>query len=355
MRRFEQGFQGGVLPELIGTSAVMRRVSEDIKRLSQADCTTLIYGETGTGKELVAAYLHIRSCRARKPFVCVNCAGLPDALIESELFGHVRGAFTTAVSDRIGRFEAASGGTLFLDEIGDMSLAAQSRLLRVLETGCIERVGSHKAIEVDVRILAATNKDLGEEMRAGRFRNDLFYRLHVVALHLPALRERIEDIPLLAEYFIERCHRHRHSMHAFTVEGLAREVLDALAVYPWPGNVREFRNVIEYAYVRARGSTIGLRELPPEIVSIGRASPGYDRRRGDRRQLSNCADPHTGLHPVDAPQGPLDSMTLRRALERYHWRVGLTATALGMHRTTLWRQMQRLGLTDTPLAQLDPD
>jgi transcriptional regulator with GAF, ATPase, and Fis domain len=268
------------------------------------------------------------SDRARKPFVCVNCAGLPDGLIESELFGHVRGAFTTAVSDRIGRFEAASGGTLFLDEIGDMSLAAQPRLLRVIEAGCIERVGSHKAIEVDVRIIAATNKDLGKEMRAGRFRNDLFYRVHVAALHVPALRERIEDIPLLAEYFIERCNRQRHRMHSFTVEGLAGEAIDGLAIYPWPGNIRELRNVIQYAYVRARGSTIGLSEFPPEFVLAPCTRRGYDRRRGERRRPSNGADLPTGPDPVYATLVPLDSMTLRRTLDRYRWHVGLTATAL---------------------------
>jgi transcriptional regulator with GAF, ATPase, and Fis domain len=345
----ERGVEGdNALPEMIGRSASMRRVREDIERLSRTDYTALVYGETGTGKELAATYLHRIGHRAGKPFVCVNCAGLPEGLIESELFGHVRGAFTTALCDRIGRFEAASGGTLFLDEIGDMSLAAQSRLLRVLETGCIERVGSHKPIEVDVRIIAATNKDLGKEVGAERFRSDLYYRLHVATLRLPPLRERIEDLPLLGEYFLERCNRQRHRLHAFTVDGFEPEALDAFAVYLWPGNIRELRNVIQYAYVRATSSVIGTRELPPELASA-RATPAWERRRGERRQPPNGAslpaapdDP-----PPDASQGALDSLILRRTLDQYRWRVGVTATALGMHRTTLWRQMKSLGLTDT--------
>ena len=199
----EQALRLSDLPLPLGRSEAMRRVHDQIRRLASTDTTTLIYGETGTGKELVATALHRLSRRGSGPYLCLNCGGLPDGLVESELFGHVKGAFTGAFQERTGRFEAAHGGTLFLDEIGDISPAVQIRFLRVLETKCVEPVGSHRARKVDVRILAATNKPLCDEVGAGRFRSDLYYRLNVAMIELPPLRERREDIPLLARYFLD--------------------------------------------------------------------------------------------------------------------------------------------------------
>ncbi len=192
---------------VIGSSLIMQLVQERLQRLARSDVTTLVCGETGTGKEVIAQALHRLSARSSGPWVCVNCAGIPDGLAESELFGHVKGAFTGAIQDRPGRFEAVHGGTLFLDEIGDISPAMQIRLLRAVETKRIERVGSHRTREVDVRIIAATNKSLGEEVRAGRFRADLYYRLNIASIELPPLRSRREDIPLLIQHFIEQGNR----------------------------------------------------------------------------------------------------------------------------------------------------
>lgn len=333
---------------LIGASAVMRHVHESINRLARTDITTLIYGETGTGKELVAASIHALSARSSGPLVCVNCAGLSDSLIESELFGHMRGAFTGAVHDRVGRFEAASGGTLFLDEIGDMSLWAQARLLRVIETKSIERVGSHKAIKLDIRIIAATNRNLHEDMQAGRFRADLFYRLHVGTLHLPSLRERREDIPLLAQYFLDRYHR----SHSRTIPRIATEALDAMMRYAWPGNVRELSNAVEYASVHASGSTISLDDLPPSVSSAFSSAFDCDRRQGERGRFIPVPVVPDPL--LNTPPKGFDTQTLRRILDQQRWHIGNAAGALGVHRTTLWRHTQRLGLHAPRLAHPKP-
>ncbi len=309
---------------MVGCSHAIRRVQERIEFLAQTELTTLILGETGTGKELVAEKLHQLSGRCSGPWVCVNCAALSDGLVESELFGHVKGAFTGAIQERIGHFESAQGGTLFLDEIGDTSPAVQVRLLRAVDTKRIERVGSHETREVDVRIVAATNKPLDEEVRAGRFRTDLYYRLNVAVIELPPLRERREDIPVLVQHFIEQCKEPLPGR----IAAIEEDAMGVLMQHPWPGNVRELRNVVECACVNAQGEPVHRKDLPP-YLSASTAAP-----------LFVDALSHKPPRPY-----PFDAAALRRALEDNRWRIGHTAASLGVHRTTLWRLMQRLHVT----------
>lgn len=312
---------------IAGRSHAMRRIQERIGFLAPTELTTLILGETGTGKELVAQKLHELSARSSRPWVCVNCAGIPDGLVESELFGHVKGAFTGAIQDRLGRFEAAQGGTLFLDEIGDVSPVVQARLLPAVETKRIERVGSNKTREVDVRIIAATNKSLDQEVRAGRFRIDLYYRLNVASIELPPLRSRCEDIPVLVQHFIEQCNR----LLPQPIAAIEEDAMGVLMRHPWPGNVRELRNVIECACVNARGELIHRSDLSAYLSASPTAPVLVDPGRGKPQSPS----------PFDAP-------FLRRVLEDNRWQIGRTAASLGVHRTTLWRLMQRLGVLSAP-------
>lgn len=246
---------------IIGNSGPMRQVYEQIAQIACTNATVLISGETGTGKELVAHSLHINSPRANKPFIKVNCGALVESLVEAELFGYERGAFTGANELRRGRFEVADGGTIFLDEIGELSLAMQSKLLRVLQAREFERVGGTQTIRTDVRVIAATNRDLEQEVTAGRFRSDLYYRLNVFSITVPSLRERRVDIPALAEHFLKQCLReHRGAARQFS-----QHALDLLMGYDWPGNVRELANTIERAVVVAEGDTIQHYHLPPAI------------------------------------------------------------------------------------------
>jgi transcriptional regulator with GAF, ATPase, and Fis domain len=286
----------------------------------------------------VAKALHRLSRRGSGPYICTNCGGLPDGLVESELFGHVKGAFTGAFQERTGRFEAAHGGSLFLDEIGDTSPATQIRLLRILETKCVEPVGSHRVRKVDVRILAATNKPLGDEVSAGRFRSDLYYRLNVAMIELPPLRERCEDIPLLARYFLDEFGRRSRR----GAREIGAEAMEVLMYHGWPGNVRELRNAIEYASVQAQTDVLRASDLPRFLNGYGTGRPFPERRRGDRRRRMP-EDPQGNL--VTAVRcAQLDGPTLERLLDASRWHVGYTAAYLGVHRTTLWRHMQRLGL-----------
>jgi DNA-binding NtrC family response regulator len=248
---------------IVGNSAAWKRTLEMVYQAAPSSATVLLQGESGTGKELIAKAIHQASLRAREPFVAFNCAAFPDTLIESELFGYERGAFTGAVGRRQGRFEMAHGGTLFLDEVGEMNPASQVKLLRVLQEGEFERLGSSQSISVDVRVVAATNKDLREEVRAGRFREDLFYRLNVITISLPPLRERSEDIPLLVEHFLQ-VYCAKNDRRLLTV---SREAMERLCRYPWPGNVRELENTIERAVVMTRENEIGLADLPAPIHS----------------------------------------------------------------------------------------
>ncbi|PYR41314.1 MAG: hypothetical protein DMF93_08670 [Acidobacteria bacterium] len=265
--------------QLIGTSAPMADLRQEIDRVARTDAKVLITGESGTGKEVVARQVYALGNRFGRPFVAVNCAGLPETLLESELFGHVRGSFTGAYRDKPGKLEVADEGTIFLDEIGEMTLRMQGLLLRFLETGEIQKVGADRTgSRVDVRTVAATNRDLRQMIAQGQFREDLFYRLNVIHLMVPALRERREDIPALAEHFMGRLSGRAEAGGARTI---ARDAIDLLSNYHWPGNVRELQNVIERMVVRARGEVIGAEEVPHEVRAAQKTGvpPQRERRR----------------------------------------------------------------------------
>jgi transcriptional regulator with PAS, ATPase and Fis domain len=291
-------------PTLIALLATMRRVAA-------SDVSVLVRGESGTGKELFARAIHAESARASGPFVAVNCAALTPGLLESELFGHVRGAFTGAVSDRRGLFEEAHGGTLFLDEVGELPLEVQAKLLRVLEAGEVTRVGSARPTPVDVRIVAATHRSLRAMVRAGTFREDLMYRLRVVPLFLPALRERITDVPVLIEHFLARRGGQRRKV--------APDAMRALLEHRWPGNVRELRNVVDYALAVSAGPTVTRADLPPEL-----------------------RDPSSDTVPAGPGAG--EAARIRAALAACGGHVGKAAEMLGMSRPTFWRKRRKHGL-----------
>jgi len=247
--------------DLVGSSIKMKEVFELVESVSYSTATVLIQGESGTGKELVARATHYRSPRRDRPFVAVNCSALTESLLESELFGHMKGSFTGATADKKGLFETASGGTIFLDEIGEIPLSMQVKLLRVLQEGEVKRVGANDTRMVDIRVIAATNKDLQTLMKEGTFREDLYYRLNVITVVLPPLRERADDVPALAYHFLTRYNEKLGKK----VTGLEADVLEVLQIYSWPGNVRELENVIERAMVLARGETLHMRDLPPHL------------------------------------------------------------------------------------------
>jgi DNA-binding NtrC family response regulator len=312
---------------LVGSAPAMRRVFETIRKVAETDLSVLIRGESGTGKELVAKALHNTSGRKRKPFVAVNCAAINRELVESELFGHEKGAFTGADSRRIGRFEAADGGTLFLDEIGDMATETQAKVLRALEERRVERVGSTQSVPVDVRVVSATHRDLEQDVVSGRFREDLYYRLKVVAIELPPLRRRSEDIPALAERFLrqlaERLERPRMR--------LAPEALARLTTHAWPGNVRELRNVLEQAAVLAAGERIEESDL-----QLGVSQTEHDGRPGATDQPF-----------ADAKRRVVEDFErdyLLRALRENDGNVSRTAQAIGMVRQSLQQKIRELEL-----------
>jgi len=308
---------------MVGRAASMQRIFRMVDLLRDNDATVLITGESGTGKELVARALHARSHRRDGPFVAVNCAALPADLLESELFGHVRGAFTGAVRDRPGRFELAQRGTLFLDEIGDLPLPLQAKLLRVLQEYTFERVGDSKSRSVDVRVVAATNADLEQAVREKRFRDDLYYRLRVVPIEVPPLRERREDLEPLIHHLLDRIGARRGRAIRLS-PGAMRVMLH----YDWPGNVRQLENALEFATAVCEGQTVHERDLPPDLrrVSPGAAPPG----------------PTPVPRPASAPdeEEALEEAAIRAALEEHHYHRGHAAAALGMSRTTLWRKMK---------------
>ncbi len=303
------------VPDLIATSAAMRPVLQLMERVAPSDANVLITGEHGTGKEVIAQWLHAASPRAGRPIVAVNLGGLSEGLFESEMFGHVKGAFTDARSDRIGRFELAEGGTLLMDEIGTLQPRQQAKLLRVLETGEVERVGASRARRVDVRILSATNADLGAEVAAGRFREDLLFRLNTIEIRLPPLRERSEDIQSLAEHFLRRyAARYRKPLGGFEPEALA-----ALQSHPWPGNVRELDHTLERAVLMAQGSLL---------------------RAGDLGLRGSGAPARL----EDLPLEDVERVLIRKALERHEGNVSAAAKALGLSRSALYRRLQHHGL-----------
>ena len=321
---------------IIGKTPRIRLIFELIETIRDTDSTVLITGESGTGKGLFARAIHDLSPRRDRPFVKVTCAALSENLLESELFGHVKGAFTGAVADKVGRFEAADGGTIFLDEIGDVSPPLQVRLLRVLQEREFERVGSSRTQTVDVRVIAATNRDLKELMRAGRFREDLFYRLHVIPVAIPPLRARKEDIPLLVEHVLG--HLKRRGLDR--VRAVSPEAMCCLIGYPWPGNVRELENVLERGAVCARGAILSVADLSEEVREHCRPRRGEAPLPGGGASVVPAAD-----HPKAAPRSGMEEKErILAALEAGRWNRGDAAAALGIDRSTLWRKMKRLGI-----------
>jgi len=306
-------------PKLVGRSPAMRALYEQIEDVAASESTVLLLGETGVGKELVAEAIHATGRRASGPLVKVNCSALSEGLLESELFGHVRGAFTGAVRDKVGRFELAGGGTIFLDEIGELSPNLQVKLLRVLQEKEIERVGEARVIPIDCRVIAATNRDLRALVARGRFREDLFYRLSVIPIHVPPLRERRADIPLLAQHFLGRL----AEQEGKAIEGFSAEALDCLLDHRWPGNVREIENAVAFAVIKCRSKHVGAEHLPPEI----RSSQRMPRRTGTI---------------------PLTRAMIEAALQKTGGNRLRAARVLGVGRATFYRKLAELGITIPP-------
>jgi DNA-binding NtrC family response regulator len=308
------------VPNLIGKSSEMQRVLQLVKQVADTRASVIITGESGVGKEVVADAIHHISGRREQPYIKVHCAALTESLLESELFGHEKGAFTGAVARKRGRFELANGGTIFLDEIGEISQQVQIKILRVLQDKKFERVGGEQTFEVDVRIISATNKDLKQEIEAGRFREDLYYRLNVVNIHVPPLRERKEDIPLLAHAFLEEFSRENKK----EIEAIDRSAMQALHNYTWPGNIRELRNCIESAVVMAGGSTITPADLPPQIAA------------GDDTDYVKIE--------VGTPLEDAEKEIIQATLNRENGNKTKTADVLGIGRKTLHRKIQEYGI-----------
>ena len=304
---------------ILGESLAIQQVFEMIENVSQTDAPVMILGQSGTGKELVARAIHESSHRHDHPFIKVNCAALNENLLESELFGHVKGAYTGASKERIGRFEAADKGTIFLDEIGDIPLTLQVKLLRVLEEKEIERVGDNRSIPVDVRIVTATNKDLEQLITEEQFREDLFFRINVFPLYCPSLVERREDIPVLVQGFIDQ----NNIKSGKNLSGLTPEAMDMLTGYDWPGNVRELRNAIEYAFVLCKGDTIGRKHLPPKIA-------------GTRD--------NTGQQVVSRSVGMPERDKLIDVLKQSRGNQSQAARKLGVSRVTIWKRIKKYGI-----------
>jgi DNA-binding NtrC family response regulator len=313
---------------IVGQSLALRKVFDMVKAVAPTDATVLITGETGTGKELFAKAIHFNSPRGQGTLVSINCAALSESLLEAELFGHVKGAFTGAVSNRIGRLEAADHGTLFLDEIGHMSLPLQAKLLRFLQERTFEPVGSSTSRTVHTRIIAATNREMEGEVRAQRFLPDLYYRLQVIQLTIPPLRERREDIPLLAAHFIEEA----AAEHGRPVREMSSEVIEALKAYSWPGNVRELKNTVDRLMILGQGQKITVHELPPHMIE--QASPGQEPSGDFLREL-----PPGGVTLQDVQRE-----LLYKTLQLFDGNRTFAARALGISRKSLWERIERFGL-----------
>jgi DNA-binding NtrC family response regulator len=313
--------------KIVGKSKEMQRVFELIQVVADSDASVLIHGESGTGKEMVANAIHYNSSRRAKPYVRVSCASLPETLIESELFGYEKGAFTGASQRRIGRFEAASGGSLFLDEISDLPLTFQVKLLRVLQERQIERLGSNHPIDVDVRIISASLRPLETEISEGRFREDLFFRVNTVAIYIPPLRDRREDIPLLARTFLEQFQRERDKQ----IEGFSDEVLDLFDAYAWPGNVRELQNVVERAVLFCGGLNITIEELPASLRGTVPEPPDAPEKRE--------------VISLEKAAKRAEIEAIRAALEASEGRRMEAAQLLGISRKTLWEKVKHYGIS----------
>ena len=311
---------------IIGVSFSMQKVFELIEKVADTNATVLITGESGVGKELVARAIHFNSSRRDKPLVVVNCGAIPETLLESELFGYEKGAFTGATATRLGRFELADGGTIFLDEIGDMSFNLQVKLLRAIQEKAFERIGGTKTIDVDLRIMAATNHNLEDLVREGKFREDLYYRLNVVPIHMPPLRERKQDIPLLFAHFLERS----NAMNSASVEGFSEETMEVLMEYDYRGNVRELQNLVERLVVLKKSGFIGIGDLPEKFYS--QQKPDYTR-----------LDLHRGY---DTLVSEFEQNLILKALNETNGVKSKAAQILSMNRTTLIEKMKRLGIAE---------
>jgi len=308
------------LDNMVGRCPRMQDIMAKLPIIAASKSSVLITGESGTGKELIACALHAHSPRKHAPFVVVNCSSLSEGILESEIFGHVKGAFTNAYFDKPGRFEIANGGTIFLDEIGEMSVATQVKLLGVLERGQFERVGSNDTVTVDVRVVAATNRNLEEDVQQGRFREDLYFRLRVIPIVLPPLRERTGDIPLLVNHFLEKFNREMGKR----ITCLSPQCLTALSQYPFPGNIRELQNMIEHAFVCCEEETIQFEHLPADLHRYC-----WEHREG------------TDSESLEA----LERQAICRALEKSGWRLKEASEQLGIGRSTLWRKVKQFGIT----------
>ncbi len=315
--------------QILGQSVPMKALRQQIALTAPTNGRVLIYGESGTGKELIARALHAQSSRASMPFVEVNCAAIPEELIESELFGHRKGSFTGASEDKVGKFQKADGGTLFLDEVGDMSLKTQSKVLRVLEEQRVEPLGSNQPVTVNVRVIAATNKKLEEEIARNAFREDLFYRLNVIPFYAPPLRERTEDIPVLARHFIAEF----TEAYGKRSKELSPAAMEVLLRYPWPGNVRELKNLIERLVIMCPAQRVEPHHLPPEVYRGASRSP---------------QQPYATLHEARAAY---EREFVLRKLEENQWNMTKTAAALGLERSHLYRKMKSLGIASAVATQ----
>lgn len=325
-REIQQRYSFG---NIIGKSPQMQKVFQLIKQVANTNSNVIIYGKSGTGKELVARAIHYNSPRKDKPFIAVNCSAIPESLLESELFGHEKGAFTGAISSRKGLFEEANGGTIFLDEIGDMSLAMQAKLLRVLEEKEIRAVGSDKPKKVDVRVIAATHKDLEKAVKEGTFREDLFYRLNVIPIYLPELRERVEDIPLLVEYFLKK-----YNEEAGRNVRISREALACMMKYSWPGNVRELENLIERLVVLSTGDEIRVEDLPDHIRVCKAENLVAELTMGEKITLEE-----------------LEKRYILKVLRETGWHKSNAAKILGIDRRTLYRKIEEYKLEEPENAR----
>lgn len=348
----------GAFDRTVGESEAMKRVFQRLGKAAEIDVTVLIRGETGTGKELAAQAIHALSERSEKPMVCLNCSAIPEPLLESELFGHVKGAFTGALRDKRGVFEAASGGTLFLDEIGDMSPRMQVKLLRALQERQVRRVGSETLTPIDTRVVSATNQDLTRRIAAGEFREDLYYRIRVFEVLLPPLREREGDLSRLVAHFV----RDLSLQHGKTVVGISPEAAACIAAYRWPGNVRELRNAIEHAFVTVEGDTLGSEDLPVEVQVSG-IKKSKKKKKKKKKSLeekslteaetsqsevarvepSAPSSPQTASAPSECLEEPERGRILA-ALREAAGKKGLAAAMLGVSRVTLWKRIKQYGI-----------